>query len=157
MQAESPNRVPWPPLIYLAGAGAGFALHLMMPLPWAGGPLETVLFWLGLALMAAAAAVDILCFATFRRHRTTILPHRGASHLITTGPFAWSRNPIYTGNTALLLGAGLALGIVWLGIMAFVAAAITLQLAIRREERHLERKFGEAWRRYAQRVPRWLL
>ena len=46
---------------------------------------------------------------TMSRHRTTILPHRGSAHLVTDGPFSFTRNPIYLGNTMLTLGIGLLL------------------------------------------------
>jgi protein-S-isoprenylcysteine O-methyltransferase Ste14 len=115
-----------------------------------------VLAGIGLCLGCAAIVLDIATFALFRKHRTTILPHRGATNLITEGPFAKSRNPIYVGNTLLVSGAGLLFGIAWLIPAAFIAAFAVQKLAIEREERHLESKFGDAWRAYAAKTPRWL-
>jgi protein-S-isoprenylcysteine O-methyltransferase Ste14 len=154
---DRPNRIPWPPLIYLAAALIAYVLHRLVPLPWVPGVLQAVLYWTGLLLLGAAIATEMWTALVFRKHRTTILPHRAASHLITTGPFVWSRNPIYVGNTTLLVGAGLVFGMAWFCIMALAAAFTTQKLAIEREEKHLAAKFGSAWQTYAARVPRWLL
>ena len=153
----TPNRIPWPPIIFGAAALAGVLLHGYMPLPWLpDGPLRLGTAAIGLCGLCAGIALEIVTFLTFRRHRTTILPHRGASALITDGPFAKSRNPIYTGNTLLILSAGLLFGIVWLLPAGLVAAAMVQKLAIEREERHLAARFGATWEAYAARTPRWL-
>lgn len=154
---ERPNSIPWPPLVYIDAVILAVALHWLMPLPWPEGVLRTVLAGIGLCLICAGVALEVITALTFRRHRTTILPHRGASALITDGPFAKSRNPIYLGNTLLVLGAGLLFGILWLVIAAPLAAFVTQKLAIEREERHLSARFGKAWDDYAARTPRWLV
>ncbi|KIQ96559.1 putative protein-S-isoprenylcysteine methyltransferase [Lysobacter sp. A03] len=74
---------------------------------------------------------------------------------MTSGVFALSRNPIYLGNTLLLLGLALALHWPWLLVTALVAAVSVNQLAIKREERHLAARFGPVFAEYSQRVPRW--
>jgi protein-S-isoprenylcysteine O-methyltransferase Ste14 len=154
---DRPNRIPWPPLLYAAAVAAALGLHWLLPLPWPPQPARLILAAIGFCFICAAIALDLAAFALFRRHRTTIQPHRAASALITEGPYAKSRNPIYLGNTLLVAGAGLLFGLAWF-IPAAVAAAFAVQkLAIEREERHLAAKFGEAWRDYAAKTPRWLL
>lgn len=111
---------------------------------------------MGGVLALTAIAIDITTFMAFRKHKTTVMPNKAATNLITTGPFAWSRNPIYVANTALVLGAGLYFGNLWLVVFAFVAAFVTQKLAIEREEKHLAGKFGAAWEAYAARVRRWV-
>lgn len=154
--AETPNTLPWPPMLYGGLAAIALGLHWVLPLPWPDGVIRLGLAALGLCLACAALALDVTAALAFRRHRTTILPHRGATALITEGPFARSRNPIYVANTLLVAGAGLLFGILWLVIASFVAAFLTQKLAIEREERHLAARFGEAWEGYAARTPRWL-
>ncbi len=90
------------------------------------------------------------------KHKTTVNPTGKSSHLVTTGPFAFSRNPIYLANVLLMLGIGLASANAWMIIIAFIAAWLEQQFAIVREERHLEARFGKAWRDYARRVRRWV-
>lgn len=153
---DRPNRIPWPPLIYGGLVLLALGLHWVLPLPWPEGVIRIVLAAVGLCLACAAVALDVTAALAFRRHRTTILPHRGASALITDGPFAKSRNPIYLANTLLVTGAGLIFGIGWLVIAAVAGAVLTQKLAIEREERHLAARFGQDWQDYAARTPRWL-
>ena len=153
---DRPNRIPWPPMIYGGLALLALALHWAVPLGWPEGIARMVLAAVGLCLACAAVAFDVTAALAFRRHRTTILPHRGATALITDGPFARSRNPIYVANTLLVAGVGLIFGIGWLVMAAVAGAVLTQKLAIEREERHLAARFGEAWQDYAARTPRWL-
>ncbi len=155
--ADRPNSIPWPPLIYIFAALAGILLHWFLPLPWPGGGIRIGVTGIGLCLVCAGLALEIVTALTFRRHRTTIRPDRGATTLIADGPFARSRNPIYVGNTLLLSGIGLLFGIGWLLPATLLAAFATQKLAIEREEQHLRLRFGKAWDDYAARTPRWLL
>jgi len=153
--AVRPNKIPWPPLIYAGCALVAVVLHYVYPLAWPSDYWKLILMLAGLALLIVAVMIDVAAIRAFRRHKTTILPHRGASALITDGPFSYSRNPIYLGNTFLVFGAGLLFGVAWLLPAAFVGAALTLKLAIEREERHLAAKFDEEWQRYKFRTHRW--
>ncbi|MBW3098520.1 isoprenylcysteine carboxylmethyltransferase family protein [Pseudohoeflea sp. DP4N28-3] len=147
-----PNVVPWPPILVIGAVLASLALHagLAWPLAFAGArPLG----WL---LIAAAFAIDIWAMATLRRAHTTIMPHRGSRHLVTSGPFRLSRNPIYLANVTILVGLGLASGIGWFLVLAIVDAAATQLLAIRREESHLLAQFGYEYERYCRSVRRWI-
>ncbi len=85
-----------------------------------------------------------------------MLPHRGSRCLVTSGPFRWSRNPIYLGNTLLLTGIGLATGNGWFVIMAIAAALVIQKLAIEREEQHLRALFGEDYEAYCRTTRRWI-
>jgi protein-S-isoprenylcysteine O-methyltransferase Ste14 len=156
MQTERPNRIPWPPIIYLSAAILGLIVDMNVPLLWLNGTTASVVQVLGAIVGLGGLLLDVITVKTFSFHQTTVLPNRGATHLITSGPFAWSRNPIYLANTFLVLGAGLYFGKLWLVILAPVAALVTQKLAIEREERHLAAKFGAEWENYAARVRRWL-
>jgi len=153
---ERPNRLPWPPLIYLGALLAGLLLAQARPLPWPAGAPAGVLLAAGVALIAGALAIDIAAMRTLQRAKTTVLPHRPSTALVTSGVFARSRNPIYLANSVLVAGAGLATGNAWYLLLALVAAFATDRLAIRREERHLQARFGGAYRAYCEQVPRWL-
>jgi protein-S-isoprenylcysteine O-methyltransferase Ste14 len=151
-----PNRCPWPPLIYLAAIAASVLLAIVYPLPWIGGPLADILFAAGWLTVAAAIAIDIAALRALRQANTTVLPNRVSEHLVTSGPFALTRNPIYLGNTMLTTGIGLIVGSVWFLLFAVLAAFVTQKLTIEREERHLEARFGKRYRDYRHRVRRWL-
>lgn len=156
-RSATPNTIPWPPLLYGGGAVLALLLDRAAPLPasWVGAQWPAVRF-LGDALLLAGVALDLWAMATMWRGKANILPHRAATALVTHGPFALSRNPIYLGNTCLLLGAGLAFGIAWFIPAAVIAAGLTSRLAIAREEAHLNARFGRAWREYRLRVNRWV-
>lgn len=155
--SQRPNSLPWPPLLFAGGALVALGLQAVLPLPWPGGTWAAALLMLGLFLAATGIALDLAAMLAFRRHQTTVLPNRGATRLITDGPFRLTRNPIYVGNTLLVAGLGLVFGVAWLIPAALVSAWATQKLAIEREEEHLALRFGLDWARYAARTPRWLI
>ena len=157
LQEKPPSPFPWPPVLYGIAILAGLALQAwVFELPWLPGTIGGMAFMAGLLMIAAAVFIDVRTFRELRNHKTTILPTKAASHLVTSGPFSFSRNPIYLSNTMLTIGLGLALGNPWLLATAFLAAFAVTKLAIEREEKHLARKFGTAWHHYAKKVRRWV-
>ncbi len=76
--------------------------------------------------------------------------------LIASGPFAYTRNPLYIGNIALWVGFALAAGLPWLAPVLLAVLAFEYQAIVRWEEALLESRLGEAYRDYAARVPRWI-
>ena len=151
---EAPNRIPWPPILYGLALLVGVGLGKVAPAPaWLDGPVAR---GLGGLLLALGLGLDLAAAITMWRRRANILPHRAATALVTSGPFAWSRNPIYLGNTTALCGAGLAFANPWLIGTGLIAAVAVNRLAIVREEAHLARLFGGDWEAYCRRTPRWL-
>jgi protein-S-isoprenylcysteine O-methyltransferase Ste14 len=153
--STAPNRLPWPPMIYLAAIVAGGVLSIVVPLPWIGEPISDILFAVGCLMVLLAVIVGIEAIRKLWRARTTVLGGRPSEHLVTNGPFAVTRNPIYLAMTMLVIGIGLISGIVWFLPLALIAAFATKKLAIDPEERHLEQQFGKRYRDYAKRVRRW--
>ena len=156
-----PNKVPWPPIILLAAVITGSLLGSLVPaignLQMTGhfllGQLQ---IWLGWLMVMLAIAMDIWVLVIFKNHNTNIRPDRPAENLVTSGPFAWSRNPIYVGNVAIILGLALAKGSVWHLMLVPVIFLLIQELAIKREEAHIAVRFGDTWTEYASRVRRWL-
>lgn len=148
--ADRPNQFPWPPVLL---AGAFFcSLIIEGVLPTRTG----ISGLLGLLLFILGLAVDIWAMLTLRRARTNILPNRAADRLVTRGPYRWSRNPIYVGNTTLLLGLAIIFDSAWMIMAAFAMAFAVHHLAVLREEQHLAERFGADWTAYKDRTPRWL-
>ena len=155
------RRLPWPPLIYLGAIAISILLGVFYPLPWlydASGDvtLEGVLPPLGALLIAAAAALWFTAIRAMRAARTPIHPGADPLHLVTAGPFGITRNPIYLGNTILMIGLALVTGNVWFIPLAFIAAFLTAKVAIEGEEKRLASRFGKKYHDYAKRVRRWL-
>ena len=129
---------------------AGLGLQQVLPIA-----LPATLTWPGYAVLAAGIMLDIWAMATMARARTNILPHRAADKLVTSGPFAHMRNPMYVGNTIATFGLALALQNGWLLIATPLAAITVHKLAVVREQVHLRDKFGQAWTDYAGKVKAW--
>jgi len=154
--SERPNRVPWPPLIYLAGIAVSILLPFAYKLPWFGPPLEDLLFAASFLVFAAVIALYVSALRTMARGKTTASPVHRSENLVTTGAFGLSRNPIYLANTLLLIGGGMVSKNPWFFVLALICAFATQKLAIEREEKHLETRFGKRYRDYAKRVRRWI-
>ena len=111
---------------------------------------------LGWALVAGGAALMIWAVLAMTRARTTPVPHRQPSALVTDGPFAWSRNPIYLGDAVVLLGAIL----IWSAPLALPVLAAFMwwidRHFIAAEEARLRAGFGAAFEDWAGRVRRWI-
>ncbi|PWJ77678.1 protein-S-isoprenylcysteine O-methyltransferase Ste14 [Pseudaminobacter salicylatoxidans] len=151
-----PNTVPWPPLVYIVAVALSIALNIVYPLPWFHGLLGDILFAAGWLAVLGAIALYVSALQAMRRARTTILPTQAAEHLVTDGAFAVTRNPIYLAITLLMVGVGLITGIVWFLLFGVLAAFATQKLAVEREEKHLETRFGKRYRDYTKRVRRWI-
>lgn len=154
-KAEKPNTIPWPPLILITMVVLGFVLNAYLPLGWVVPPMSEFLSFMGAMIVFLAIAFDVWAMKTLRIHQTTIMPHKGSSALVSTGPYAVSRNPIYLGNVMLVVGLALIFGIIWLFALAFVGGLLTSLLAIRSEEKHLAHNFPREWSGYQKKVRRW--
>ncbi len=141
-----------PPLLLLGSIGLGFAARWLAPaefLPraWAvfGGPI----------LVAASFGVFLWAANTMHRGGASIPTGEPTNSLVVSGPYRFSRNPIYLGMVCLLLGIG-----IWANSLWFIGlAAITIVLlnwgVISREEHYLERKIGAEYSAYKGRTRRW--
>jgi protein-S-isoprenylcysteine O-methyltransferase Ste14 len=112
--------------------------------------------WLGWGLITFFAFWNGWSLALFHRRHTGLLPGQPTRTLMTSGPFAVSRNPLYLGLMALYVGTALILPSTWALLAAPVAFLALDRGAIRPEEAMLEAEFGAAYRDYADSVRRWL-
>lgn len=141
-------------MLYFAALAASWALQKFLPLPVF--PVSLWLREMGGAPIVLGLVFDFSAMIALYRARTTILPNRAASHLVTAWPFSVSRNPIYFGNTLALAGLALLLAWPWLVLITAITAILVSKLAIEREEKHLQAIFGTAWSDYRATTPRWI-
>lgn len=92
----------------------------------------------------------------FLRRGTTVLPFRPTSALVEEGPFRVSRNPIYAGFISIYIGSSLLRRSVWPLLLLPGVVVVMQKAVIEREEAYLERRFGEGYLEYKNRVRRWL-
>jgi len=152
---DSPGIEAWrPAALQLSSVLLGLVIHTFWPveIPLAArfGRIAIVLF-LGLGLSIIA-----LSFREFARARTSVRPDRRANALIRTGPFAYSRNPLYVAMALLILGIGVWANSIWIWVMVAPLVLVMNTAVIIREERHLERRFGREYIDYKKSVRRWL-
>lgn len=156
MSNEAPNHIPWPPILTLLAIIFAAACDVFFEMPWIPRPISDLLYAVGWVCIVAVVAIDYSAVMTMRRARTTILPTRASAHLVTNGPFSFSRNPIYLGNALLIFGIGLIVGSVWYFVFGLLAGFLTSKFAIAQEEKHLAGRFGKKYHDYARRVRRWI-
>lgn len=148
-----PSRIPWPPILLVCVIAGALVLERIVPLAWPGvDDLATRLVGRGIGL--AGIALFAWSAWTLRRHGTTVLPDKAARVLVTDGPFRIRRNPIYLAHILILLGVAELTKNIWFVILAAAYAALVTWLAILPEERHLEARFGDAYRGYKERTRR---
>ncbi len=151
---DAPHVVAPPPLIFLGALALGLGLQRVRPLPLpVGGVAAQVV---GGGLVAAGLALSGAVVYQFRRAGTPVTPWREARRLVESGPYRVSRNPDYVGQAALTGGLGLLLRAPWVCVALVPALLLVDRGVIAREERYLERRFGEQYRRFRRRVRRWL-
>lgn len=144
-----------PPLYFVIGFGFGVVLQRLLPMHFAA--IEYRWFFLLGALLAVCGFVLAgASIVTFRRARVSVLPNRPARSVVTHGVYAYSRNPIYVGFTAIYVGGVLMTGTVWALVMLPFVLGLLLQFVIRKEEHHLRERFPGEYAAYCQRVRRWL-
>jgi protein-S-isoprenylcysteine O-methyltransferase Ste14 len=136
------------PEAHLVGLAAGILLQVIRPWgrPWpawighgCGWQLILAGLWLGAWAVRTAAHVDL----------------ERPDQLVDSGPYAFSRNPMYVAWTAGYVGAALVAGTAW-PLLLLPAVLVVTQVVVLREERSLERRFGAAYRSYKTSVRRYL-
>jgi protein-S-isoprenylcysteine O-methyltransferase Ste14 len=110
----------------------------------------------GTVLIGTGVAVAAAGVWQFRRAGTTVLPFGGTSRIVEAGVYKWTRNPMYLGMALAYAGGAFLINSVW--PLPFLPVAIVLVQVgvIRREERYLSSKFGDAYEQYRLRVRPWL-
>lgn len=145
---------PPPPLLFLGCLGAGWGLGRWHPLEL---DLPAALrLALGGALVLGALGLGIWGLLTFRRMGTTPEPNGTATALLTTGPFRFSRNPLYLALSTFLAGLGLLLDSAWVLLGVPLLVLLLDRLVVVREEARLGAQFGAAHADYVDRVRRWI-
>jgi protein-S-isoprenylcysteine O-methyltransferase Ste14 len=155
IEDDSPRvRFP-PPFVFLGTLIGGIAVDRLAGGPWLGLPYA-VRIPLGAALTIAGLAVIVIAARLFRKVDTNIEPWRPSTSIVSSGPYGWSRNPIYLAMATAYCGLAVAFdSLVALAMLPIVLIVIQTQV-IAREEKYLEAKFGDAYRAYQRRVRRWL-
>jgi protein-S-isoprenylcysteine O-methyltransferase Ste14 len=154
---DSSGAVVKPPFLYLGALALGFGLDALLPLRFAvEGLNDTLQYVLGGGLILIAGTLAATAMLQFRRAGTNVPTWLPTTALVTNGIYGLSRNPIYVALSLLMAGIAVAVDRAWIVILLAPVLVVMRYGVIGREERYLERKFGDAYRAYKARVRRWL-
>ncbi len=153
---DTPGVIAPPPLLVVAAIVLGLLLDGLFPayviavlLPHGDHRL------VGSVLLVAAILLTIPAMRAFRSAGTRPEPWKPATALVTDGIFHFLRNPMYVGMLLFVAGLAFLTASDWMLVMTIVLAVVLHIGVVRREERYLDAKFGEAYRRYCESVPRY--
>lgn len=156
-RAETAGVVAPPPLILLAALLLGFGLEALVPTALLGPALDRVpRLLLGGAVVAVALGLAVVAGRRFSAAGTEVKPWKPSTALVVVGPYRWTRNPMYLGMLILQAGAGIMADSLWLLALLVPLWAALRYAVIAREERYLDRLFGQDYRDYKDRVRRWI-
>jgi protein-S-isoprenylcysteine O-methyltransferase Ste14 len=145
-------RVP-PPLVYLLALLLGLLLDRRAHVPFVPRGVARVLGW---PLVGGGMALAAWFARTMRSADTTLRTDKPVSRVVQDGPFRYSRNPGYLSLTMLYAGIAVRRNALWAIVLLPLVLIVIQREVIEREERYLERTFGEEYLSYKERVRRWV-
>ena len=156
MKRDTAGVIAPPPLLALAAVVFGLLLDGLFPAYVLAVLLDFPERMIAaFVLFAASAALAVPAVLAFRRAGTHVEPWKPVSALVTRGIFRFLRNPMYVGLILLVAGIAVALASDWMLVMTVTLAFALHFGVVRREERYLEAKFGDAYRDYCTSVSRY--
>jgi protein-S-isoprenylcysteine O-methyltransferase Ste14 len=152
---DHPNVIIFPPIILATTVALGCILQWFWPI----GLLTSMGQAWRIPVGAGVFLAGVLLAATGRRAmvrlRTNVSPLLPTTALATDGIFRWTRNPLYSGGTLMMLGVAFVFALDWLLLLILPSVLILHFGVVRREEDYLERKFGDQYRHYKASVARY--
>ena len=150
---DNPGVAVRPPVLYGGAFVLVLVFHWFWPMPIFG---HAVALWPGFALVVLGVGIAAWGRRTMQAAGTNVNPALPATAVVASGPFRFSRNPLYLALTLLYLGLTLAFN-TWWGIVVLIPLLIIMHRGVvLREERYLDQKFGEIYRQYRSKVRRYL-
>ncbi len=152
--ADTAQVIVRPPIAWGLAVIAGLALNWLVPLPFLPADLPTG--WLGAMVFGLALALVAWAIVTITRAGSSVPTNLPTTTIVESGPYRFTRNPVYLGMSLGLIGLAIAFDNLWLLMMLVPFALVIRYGVVAREEAYLERKFGGVYRGYRSRVRRWL-
>jgi protein-S-isoprenylcysteine O-methyltransferase Ste14 len=150
---DNPGVIAPPPLIYASALAAGLLANRRYRIPFLPRLLARTL---GPLLVIGGLVVGFLGSREMRRAETNLDPYKPTTAIVKEGPYRFTRNPLYLSMTLMYAGITSLANALPAALLLPVALHLMRHGVIEREERYLERKFGEEYLQYKARVPRWI-
>ena len=150
---DSPNVVAPPPLIFFGGLLIGALINWFFPAAFVP---KSLAFVAGITLAIAGLAIIVTAIVQMRRAETNVEPWKPTTAILDSGLYAFSRNPIYLGMVLIYSGVTFLFNSIWFLPILPIVLLVIYHGVILREEKYLERKFGEEYLNYKNRVRRWI-
>jgi protein-S-isoprenylcysteine O-methyltransferase Ste14 len=152
---EQDNPGIWipPPLTYLLTLLLEFVLDRRLHVPFLPHRVARIMGW---PLVGGGMALATWFIRTMRAADTTLDVNKPVSRLVQDGPFRYSRNPGYLSLAMLYAEIAVLRNALWTILLLPLLLVMTQRELIEREERYLERAFGEEYLAYKRRVRRWV-
>jgi protein-S-isoprenylcysteine O-methyltransferase Ste14 len=142
-----------PPLLFATAIAAGIVLHLAWPLSF----MSRAVRWpIGVMLSMAGVALFVAAIRAFDAAGTPVPGNRSTTAIVRSGPYRFSRNPIYVAFALFHLGIAVSLGSWWLLMTLTVSISVIAISVVPHEESYLEARFGSTYSTYKSSVRRWL-
>lgn len=141
-----------PPIVFLGAIVVGIVLNWAWPLRFR----PSSFWWFGPLFTGCAVLLFLLSYREFRRAGTSVRGTERTNAIVRTGPYGFSRNPIYVSFILLVLGLSIWLNDLWLLVTLVLPVFVIAMIVIPREERFLERNFKGEYASYKANVRRWL-
>ena len=145
-----------PPALFLGAILLGCLLSWIVPLGPGLGSANMRALAAGGMLALVGLALFVVSVREFRRAGTSVVPGEPSTALLESGPYRYTRNPIYISFTLFYFGLAIMLTSAWMLVLLVPVLIVLQRGVVEREEAYLASKFGEAYRKYQLRVPRWL-
>jgi protein-S-isoprenylcysteine O-methyltransferase Ste14 len=156
MTARTAGVIAPPPLIALVTLVLGLILDRLFPIGAAGAMLRGMpRYLIAGMLLVLGGIVAMRAIRLFQGAGTAVEPWKPTTALVTDGIFAKTRNPMYEALLFFVLGLAVGLASDWTTLLLVPAALVMHFGVVLREERYLEATFGDAYRRYQTKVPRY--
>ena len=156
---DNPGVIAPPPLIYAGALILGlvakrfFEKRTSLPAAFLPRGLSRAFGW---PLVIGGLAIGMLGFREMRRAGTEVDPREPTTAIVTEGPYRFTRNPLYVGMTLIYVGIAARANALPAALLLLPVLHIMRRGVIEREEAYLERKFGDEYLRYKDRVRRWV-
>jgi protein-S-isoprenylcysteine O-methyltransferase Ste14 len=142
-----------PPVVYVVGLVIGYLLERKHPL--ASLPRNFSIAG-GVVLIVAGLLVARSAALTMWKAKTSMIPFRPTTAIVSDGVYRFTRNPMYLAMVVMYVGIALLIRAAWAFVLLPLVMIAVDRLVIAKEERYLRGKFGETYTNYCSRVRRWI-